>query len=94
MEYRKRINSASGLTRHMHACISQIIQSSLPIHIQPKQNTPMPGDDNDVSENFGPYEDKEFTLKERDIEGDYKDLVVKSSNTRSCVRDGFSECTL
>ena len=29
--------------------------------MQPKQDIPMPGEDDNVLENFGPYEDEEFT---------------------------------
>lgn len=35
--------------------------------MQPKQNIPIPRDDNNVSENFGSHEDEKFKLKEYDI---------------------------
>lgn len=45
--------------------------------------------DNDILENFEPYEDKKSTLKEQDIEENHGDLVNKSSDTRSHARDGL-----
>lgn len=48
---------------------------------------------NNASDNFKLYEDEESITKEQDIERDYKDLVSKNSDTRSCVRDNLSRHT-
>ena len=58
--------------------------------MQFKQNIPIPEEDDNTSKNFGPYEDEEFTLKEQEIEKDYTNLVSKSSDTESYIRDGLS----
>ena len=50
------------------------------------------GVDDNVSENFGPYEDNES--EEQDIKGDHKNLLGESSDTGSYARDNLSECTL
>ena len=50
----------------------------------------MPGEDDDASENFGPNEDEESTLAEQEMEGDHRDLIGESSDTKICVRDGLS----
>ena len=49
---------------------------------------PMPGEDDNASDNFGPYEDERSTPKTQDIEGDHRDLVGESSDTRSRARAG------
>ena len=46
----------------------------------------MSGEDDYISDNFGPYEDKEFTPEAQDIERNYRDLVGESSDTRSRAR--------
>lgn len=46
--------------------------------------------DNNRSQNFGSHKNEEPTLKKEDIKGDYRNLVDKSLNTRSCARDGLS----
>ena len=53
----------------------------------------MSGEDDDVSENFVPHKDEKSTLKEQEMEGDYRDLVGKSSDTGSRARDGLSRHT-
>ncbi len=88
--YRKNIKSTHGLTRHINTCISQQVFS---IYIQPKQNIPIPGKDDNTSRNFGPYEDEKSTLKEQDIEGDHKNLVGESLDIGSRTRNGLSGCT-
>lgn len=50
--------------------------------------------DNNVSKTFGFYKDNESTLKKRNIEKDYKNLVDKSLNDKSYVKDCLSKCTL
>ena len=54
---------------------------------------PMPGKDNNLSEYIGPHKDKEYTLDAQNIEGDYRNLVGKSLNTKSRARDSLSEHT-
>ena len=56
--------------------------------MQPEQDMPMPGEDDNASDNFGPYKDKGSTPEAQDIEGDHRDLVGKSSDTRSRARAG------
>lgn len=41
-------------------------------------------------ENFWLHEDEESILEEQNIKRDYRDLVSKSLNTGSRVRDGLS----
>ena len=47
---------------------------------------PMPGEDDNISDNFGPYEEEEFIPEVQDMEEDYRDLVGKSSDTGSYAR--------
>ena len=74
----------------MNACTNQFIQQVFPIRMQSKQNMPMPAEDDDVLENFEPYEDEECTQKAQKIEEDHKDLVGKSLDNESHARDGLS----
>ncbi len=71
----------------MNTCTSQQV---LPICLQPKQDMPIPGEDENTSDNFGLYEDEESILEEQDIEGDHRNSVGESSDTRSHARDGLS----
>ncbi len=64
----KRMKSTHRLTRHMNTYTKQQV---LPIHMQPKQNTPIPGEDENTSDNFGLHEDEESILEEQDIKGDH-----------------------
>ncbi len=48
------------LTRHMNMRTSQ---QDLPIHMH-KPDTPIPGEGDNASGNFGPHEDEESTLEE------------------------------
>ena len=68
-------------------------QQIFPICMQPKQNTPIPGEDNNASKSFGLYKDDKSTLEEQDIEKDHTNLVGKSLGTGSYARDGLSRCT-
>lgn len=49
--------------------------------------------DNDTLENFEFADDKKSVLKEVKIEKNHKDLVHKSCNTKSHVRNGLSRHT-
>ena len=82
----KRIKLTGRLTRHMNLCTSQIIQQILLIRMQPKQDMPMPGEDNNLSDNFRPYKDERSIPKVQDIEKDHKNLIDKSSDTKSHAR--------
>lgn len=44
------------------------------------------GEDDNISDNFRPHLDKESILCEQDIEGDHRNMVGQSGDTRSCVR--------
>ena len=46
----------------------------------------MPGKDDNASDNFGLYEDEKSILEVQDIEGDHRDLVGKSLDTRNRIR--------
>ena len=50
----------------------------------------MLGEDDNISNNFGPYEDKESIPESQDIKRDHRDLVGKSSDTVSCARAGHT----
>lgn len=51
---------------------------------------PIPKEANKVLQYFGPYENKKYILDKQDIKGDYKDLIGKSLNTGSRVRNSLS----
>ena len=81
------MKSIYGLTRYIKTCMSQQV---IFIHMQPKQNILILGEDDNISENFRPHENKESTLEKQDIEGDYTNLIGKSWDTGNCPRDGLS----
>ena len=58
--------------------------------MQPKQNMPILGKDNNTSENFWLYKNKESILKEQDIEKKYKNLIGKSSDIGSGAKNSLS----
>lgn len=58
--------------------------------MQLKKNTLISGKNDNLSENFWHHEDEKSILKEQNIKGDYRNLVDKSSDTRSDIRDGLS----
>ena len=64
-------------------------QQVLLIYMQPKHNTSIPEEDDNASENFAPHEDKKSTLEKQDIKRDDINLVGKSSDTESRIRDGL-----
>ena len=72
----------------MNLCTSQIIQQVFLTLMQLEQDMPMPGEDDNALDNFGPYENEESTPKTQNIEGDHRDLVGKSWDTRSRARAG------
>lgn len=49
----------------------------------------MPKKNNIVLDNLKPYEDEKFKLEAQDIEKNYRDLVSKSSDTRSYAKDSL-----
>lgn len=71
------MKSTSGLTSQMNTYISYTIQQIHPIHLQLKQDMPIPGQDNNVLDNFRPHKNEDFTLEKQIIEEDNKDLVGK-----------------
>ena len=87
-EYGKRMKSTHELTRHMNMYTSQVI---LPIYMHPKQNMPIPGEDDNISENHWLHENNKS--EEQDIEGDHRNLVGESSDTKSRARDDLSGFT-
>ena len=54
---------------------------------------PIPEEDNNASENFGPHEDEESVLEDQDIEEDHTNLIGKNLDIRSRARDGLSRRT-
>lgn len=48
---------------------------------------------NNLSKNFGSYEDEKSILEKQNIKEDYGDLINKSSDTRSYARDNLSKRT-
>lgn len=47
-------------------------------------------EDDNVSENFGSYEEEKSLLKKQVIKEDHRNLVGKSSDIGSCIRDILS----
>ena len=54
--------------------------------MQLEQNMLKPREDDNTSDNFGPYEDVESTPEAQDIEVDHRDSICKSSDTGSRAR--------
>ena len=77
----KKTKSTHRLTRNMNICMSYQI---LLICMQPKQNTPLPGE----KENFIPHEDEKLILEKQDIDKDHRNLEGKSSDIETRVRNG------
>lgn len=50
---------------------------------------PISKEDNNTLENFESYKDKKSILEEQDIEGDHRDLIGKSLNTKSHRRNSL-----
>lgn len=48
---------------------------------------PMPGEDDNLTDNFGPHIDKKSALEGPDIKVDNMDLVFESSNIGSYARN-------
>lgn len=74
----------------MNAYRSQIIQPTLSIRIQLKQNTPLPGKNDNAFKNFGLNKNEKSTLEEQNIEKDYRNLIDESKNTKSHARNSLS----
>lgn len=90
LRYIERIKLIYELLRYINLYTSEWI---FLIYIQPKQDIIIPRKDNNVSDNFGPYEDKKSILEKYDIQGNYKNLVDKNLNTKSCIKNGLSKYT-
>ena len=54
---------------------------------------PIPWENINLSENFGSYKDKKSILEKQDIEGNYRDLIGKSLDTRRYARISLSKHT-
>ena len=83
---RKKLKLIHGLTRHMNTCTSHQV---FLIHMQPKQNTAILREDENVPENIGPHQDKESTLEEQDNKEDHKNLGGESLDTGSCTSNNL-----
>ena len=57
--------------------------------MQLKQNMSIIGKDDNISENFGFYEDEKLILKEQDIKKYHANLIYKSSDTKNYVKDSL-----
>ena len=84
----KRMKLIHGLTRHINTCTSQQI---FLICMQPKQDILIAREDVNASKNFRPHKDDESEVY--DIERDPRNLIGKSSDTKSSARYGLSGCT-
>ena len=83
----KKQKSTYRLTRYINTYASHEV---FPIYMQPKQNIPILGEDENISNNDGLYENKKSILEEQDIEKNHKNLEGKSLNTRSRAKNGLS----
>lgn len=61
--------------------------------MQPNQDMPMPGKDDNISKNFESHENKESILEKQNIKRDYRDLVSKFMDTESREKDSLSKHT-
>lgn len=68
-----------------------ISQEIFLIYIQLEQDTSILGEDDNIFENFGPYEDDKW--EKQDAKSDHRNLITKSSDTRNCIRDSLLEHT-
>lgn len=71
----------------MNTYTNQIIQQVLPICIQPKQDIQILKEDDNISDNFKPHENKKTVLEKQDIEKDDIDYVDQSLNTGNYTKD-------
>ena len=69
-------------------CTSQEV---FPVYIQLEQDTPILGEDDNVSKNFRPHKDNK--LEEQNIEADHRNLIGESLDTGSRAKDGLSRRT-
>lgn len=49
-------------------------------------------EDNNLSKCFGPYKDEKCKLDKQDIKRDHRNLVSKSSDIRSCIKNNLLRC--
>lgn len=57
--------------------------------MQSKQDTLMPEKNDNILENFKPYKNEKSILEEQKIEKDYKNLIGKSLDTESYIKNGL-----
>lgn len=79
LQYEKRINLISELTRLLNA------YTNLSLHISYNWNTPVLAEDNNKLNYFIHYKKKKYLVdnKKQDIEEEQRDLVGESSNNKS-----------
>lgn len=53
----------------------------------------MPKKEDDILDNYGFYENEEMTQEKQKIKEDYRDLMDKSLNIKSYIRDGLLKYT-
>ena len=80
----KKLKLTHGFTRYMNICTSHQVHL---IHMQPKQDTPIPREDENASENIRPYEYEKLKLEKQDIQKDYRNLGAESLDTGCHARD-------
>ena len=60
--------------------------------MHPKQNILILREDYNILENFGPHENEKSILKEQDIEGNHKNLINKSLDTKNYAKNDLLGC--
>lgn len=58
--------------------------------MQTKYKMLIPEENDNSSEDFGPYENKKSTLEKQDIKGNYRNSIGKSLDIWSHIKDGLS----
>lgn len=73
------MKSSSRLIKHLNICIN------LPLYIQPNRDSFILVEDNNASDYFMYYDEKKYLLdnKKQDIKKDQKNLINKSSDSKS-----------
>lgn len=77
----------------MNVCISLIIKQIFLIHVQLAQDILMPGEADNLFDNFESHKDEESRLEKQNIKDNYRDLVGESSDAGSYTRDMPSKQT-
>lgn len=69
--------------------ISQFIQHVFLLHIQPKYDTLIPGEDDNVLEKLRLNENKNSILEKQNIQNDCRNLISKILDIKSNIRNGL-----